>query len=191
MSVATSYAKALYESVKESQVSTGPTNELFDKIEHQLIQLSSLLSASREMSVVMVGPLTSTREKVSCVDAISKKMELFPLLTEFLKLLVRKGRLSQLGPIQEAFTQVRLSLEGGISAQLVTPDPMDSTDLQNLTQAFSARLGKKVAFRVSTDPTLLAGMKVTVNGVTYDGTLRAQLQRLRDRVLAGTASAEN
>ena len=32
---------------------------------------------------------------------------------------------------------------------------------------------------------ILAGMKVTVNGVTYDGTLRSQLQKLRDQVAMG------
>jgi F0F1-type ATP synthase delta subunit len=62
-------------------------------------------------------------------------------------------------------------------------------DIDTLTKAFSQKLGKKVAFRVAIDPSLLAGMKVTVNGVTYDGTLRSQIHKLRDHLAAGLPRA--
>jgi F-type H+-transporting ATPase subunit delta len=87
--------------------------------------------------------------------------------------------------ILESYNSVRLLAEGGVPGRLVAAEPVSDQDVQGLAQAFSKKLGKKVAFQVSTDPSLLAGMKVTVNGVTYDGTLRSQLQRLRDRLVAG------
>ena len=60
-------------------------------------------------------------------------------------------------------------------------------DVEALAKAFGKKLNKRVAFHVSTDPSLLAGMKVTVNGVTYDGTLRSQLQKLRDQIKVAEA----
>jgi F0F1-type ATP synthase delta subunit len=50
-------------------------------------------------------------------------------------------------------------------------------------------LGRKVAFRVSTDPSLLAGVRVTVSGVTYDGTLKAQLEQLKDKISMASVTA--
>jgi hypothetical protein len=49
-----------------------------------------------------------------------------------------------------------------------------------LSVAFGARIGRKVSFETHEDPSLLAGVKVTVGGVTYDGTMRSQLSRLRE-----------
>jgi F0F1-type ATP synthase delta subunit len=66
---------------------------------------------------------------------------------------------------------------------------MNEADVKNLAKAFSEKLGKRVAFQSSTEPALLAGLKVTVNGVTYDGTLRSQIQKLRDYFVAGLPGA--
>ena len=64
---------------------------------------------------------------------------------------------------------------------------MSEADVDGLAKAFTTKLGKRVSFTVASDPDLLAGVKVTVNGVTYDGTLRAQLEKLRDQFVSTTA----
>jgi F-type H+-transporting ATPase subunit delta len=83
---------------------------------------------------------------------------------------------------------VRLASEGGILGQVISAEPMDQKDVESLAQSFSKKLGKRVTFKVSVDAALLAGMKVIVSGVTYDGTLQSQLQKLRDQVAAGATT---
>ncbi len=91
--------------------------------------------------------------------------------------------------MREAFHVIRLAAEGGVAGRLEVAEVISEADVSQLAKAFSEKFGKKVAFRVSQDPSLLAGIKVTVNGVTYDGTLRAQIQKLRDRVADGLSQA--
>jgi F-type H+-transporting ATPase subunit delta len=185
MSVSISYAKALYEAAKEAHVSS----EVLDQIEKQLETFVSVMAGSKEAKTALQSPVTTTREKTAVVEELSKKISLTDLTRQFLMLLARKDRLSILPEIREAFNEVRLSQEGGVPGVLVAAEPMSESDISTLAKAFSQKLGKKVAFRVSTDSSLLAGMKVTVNGVTYDGTLRSQLQKLRDRFVAGFPGA--
>ena len=122
---------------------------------------------------------------MAVVEKLAQAMSLSGALPSFLQLLARKNRLVILGQVRDALHRVRLDAEGGVAGQVVSAEPMDQKDIDSLAQAFSKKLGKRVAFKVSTDPSLLAGMKVTVNGVTYDGTLRSQLQKLRDQVAMG------
>jgi len=187
MSVANSYARALYEAAKESQLSA----ESLGQLESQLDTLQACFEESKDARIALIGPLTSTREKTALVEAIAKQYGFAPLLTQFVVLLAKKGRLPLLKEIRDAFSSVRLTQEGGISGRLVAADSMEEADIGILTKAFSQKFGKKVAFRVSTDPSLLAGMKVTVNGVTYDGSLRSQIQKLRDQFVAGMPSGQN
>jgi F-type H+-transporting ATPase subunit delta len=181
MSAVNSYAKALYEAAKESKL----TPEAFDQLENQMDTFVSLMDSSRDLKTVLDAPIASAREKVEIVEQLAGKLGLEPLLKQFFILLAKKERFPLIKEIRDALIVVRLEQEGGISGRLVAAEPMDETDIQTLAKAFGQKLGKKVAFRVSTDPSLLAGMKVTVNGVTYDGTLRSQLQKLRDRFVAG------
>lgn len=181
MSVSISYAKALYEAAKDSKLS----GEMIDQLEAQMDQLSDILAKSKDVKIALFSPLTSVKEKVALLEELSKQLKLSPLATQFFNLLARKGRLSLLQEVRDAFSSVRLASEGGVSGQVVAAESMSDSDLNILVKAFSQKLGKKVAFRVSTDPSLLAGMKVTVNGVTYDGSLRSQIQKLRDHFAAG------
>ena len=180
MSVATSYARALYETVAQNATA----NDL-NQIENQFKQVLTVLEQSKEVKAALFSPLTNIREKMALADSIGNKMGFHPGFSRFLSLLAKKGRMSLMPQIHQAFVSVRLAQEGGISGNLVSAEPMSDSDVDALAKAFSQKLGKKVAFQVSTDPSLLAGIKVTVNGTTFDGTLRSQLQKLRDRFVTG------
>lgn len=184
MSVAKSYAQALFEA---ANANNGQSNEICNQVERQLDEVIALLEKSKEIKMALFGPVFTAKEKVTLIEEVSKKAGWIPLVSQFLVLLARKGRLSLIEEIREAFASARLLAEGGIPGRLVAADPVGEQDIEGLAKAFSQKFGKRVAFRVSTDPSLLAGMKVTVNGVTYDGTLRSQLQRLRDRMTLGVS----
>lgn len=184
MSLATSYARALYESAKE----TGATSANLDLIQAQMDSFTELLDQSPDLRKVLFVPVVTAKDKVAVVEAISFKANYTKLLQQFLSLLAQKERLVAIHDVRDAFTAVRLEAEGGVSGRLVSAEPLSEADVKGLSDAFSRKLGKKVAFRVSTDPTLLAGMKVIVSGTTYDGTLKAQLQQLRDVVVSGFAA---
>lgn len=188
MSVARTYAKALYEAACEKQ-GQAAVSKTCDEFEKQLDSLLASLKSSREMEIALVAPITTPREKAALVDAISKKMGLSDLLSRFLNILATKDRLGILKEIRDQLAEVRLEAEGGVSGAVVSAEAMSSQDIEELAKAFGKKLGKRVEFRVSTDPALLAGVKVTINGVTYDGSLRSQLEQLRDRFVAAHAAA--
>jgi F-type H+-transporting ATPase subunit delta len=177
MSVANSYAHALY------QVAG---NENVKQIEDQLAALTSALQTSTELRIALYGPVSTMKEKQAIVNELAQLLKCSKLMSQFLSILVRKNRLKALPAIQAAFRAARTAGDGGLLGKLVSADSLNEADLQSLTDAFSKKLGKKVTFDSKTDAALLAGVKVTVSGVTYDGTLRSQLHRLRDRLVMGT-----
>lgn len=182
MSVAKAYARALYESASEARVSS----EEIRSYESQLKTFSDLINNSRELQIALLSGTTSPKEKEEVVAALSKKASFAPLLSNFLILLARKRRVDAVPAVLDAFIEVRLAAEGAVMGQLEAAEALAKADLDALTGAFERKLGKKVAFKTAIDENLLAGVKVTVSGVTYDGTLRSQLQRLRDRLVYGT-----
>ncbi|HAR42216.1 MAG TPA: ATP synthase F1 subunit delta [Bdellovibrionales bacterium] len=178
MSVAHSYAKALYEAAIDST----KTELQLDQIAAEIDKLVALVAGHKELRIVLNGPLASAKEKGAVLDAVFSKSEAPKLVLDFLKLLARKGRFSELPAVREAFYKIRLAANGGMAGTLVSAEQLATADIEELTNVFSKKLGKKVAFEVSTDSSLLAGVKAHVGGVTYDGTLRAELERLRDRL---------
>src|SRR5689334_7593066 len=103
MSVANSYAKALYEAAVEGSSPQNVT-EVLNQAEVQLNLFLDVLNGSKEIQVALLSPVTSAREKGAVVREVGKKIGATPLLIEFLNLLARKGRLSLFAAIQEAFS---------------------------------------------------------------------------------------
>lgn len=181
MSVSTSYAKALYEIAKEE----GFSEDRLASLEDQLRFFSDTLEVYPEARNALLGPTTTFKEKTQLLDALGVAGKCEPVLSRFLHLVARKKRLAILGEIRRCFTHLRLEVGGGIAAQVVSSEALSEGDVSELMKTLSQKLGKKVCAEVSIDPSLLAGIKVTVQGVTYDGSLRSQFQKLKDSLISG------
>ncbi len=188
MSVAKAYAKALYEAAAEGKSQANLT-KVCDEIEAQLNQFVTIMGASKEAQVAFASPVTTSKDKVALVGAVTSKAGFSPMVSQFISMLAAKGRLAMMPEVRDVFSEVRLAAEGGITGKLVSAESMTDADVSALSDAFSRKLDRKVAFRVSTDPALLAGVRVTVGGVTYDGTLKSQLDQLRDKISATATMA--
>jgi F-type H+-transporting ATPase subunit delta len=181
MSVSRSYAKALLETAAEKGLAAAD----LDRIEAELIEFAAAMNGSKELHAALTSPAISRSDKVGVAEAVTLKMGFLPLTSNFLSMVARKGRGPAIEEMAEAFTSVRLESEGATLGEVVSADLLKKEDLEELATSFTRKLGKKVVFKSSVDANLIAGLKVTVNGTTYDGSLRSQLQQLRDRLVYG------
>ncbi len=180
MSVARAYAKALYEATPAAERAQTST---------QLLEFKNILDQCKPLETVLLGPLASLKEKTGFLNELGKRAAFSKLFQNFLLLLVNKGRLDLFVDIIDAFEGVSLEEQGGLSGTLISATPIEPAQVDALAAAFGKKLSKKIQFKTLVDASLIAGIKVTVNGVTYDGTLRSKLKRLRDRFVFGTTTA--
>lgn len=172
MSLPRVYARALWGVSSSSQ----------GEVAQELGAFFSAVHSDAMLRVALFGPVVSSSEKVRILRPILEKCGQGAIAQNFLILLAKKGRLDLLGDILSAYEDVRWEAVGGVRGVVRSAEPLSESDLSGLAEAFSTRLNKKISFRTETDPSLLAGLSVTLQGVTYDGTLRSQLSRLRERV---------
>lgn len=183
MSVSRSYARALLEAAQEM----GLKSSDMDQIQSELEAFRKAMDENQDLHEAMVSPVVSAQSKVDVSAGVAQKMGFSKLAGQFISLIARKGRGELFSEIADTFMEVRLESEGAVVGTVVSADPLQKADLEELAAAFSKKTGKKTIFKAEVDSSLLAGLKVTVSGVTYDGSLRAQLQQLRDQLVYGTA----
>src|SRR4051812_22555467 len=100
MSVAFSYSRALF----EVATAAASSSDLLDRLENEMDGVLSIFETSKDFENALLAPVTTVREKVSLIESLAKKVEASELFTQFLVLLARKGRLSILREVREAFT---------------------------------------------------------------------------------------
>jgi F-type H+-transporting ATPase subunit delta len=179
------YVRAIVEAVDAASKSNGnghkdSQKDVLKKVREQVAQMGSLLAMEPSLHKTLCTLATSRDEKARVLSALLKGQEVLPITVRLLSLLVRNNRMSALSDVVAAFDQALLESEGGVLGVAESAEPLSADAIRALEKSFSTKLGKRVEFKNVTSPELMAGLRVTVSGVTYDGTLRGQLDRLKE-----------
>ena len=177
--VARRYARALLDVAAEKGDSG---------LREELGELAALFSSSAELRTVLVHPGIPAEKKLAVVHALWRKEKPSKLLERLVALLVEKRRIELLPVIAKAYARLWNAERGIVEAEAVSAFPMEAAATHALAAAVGGALGKKIELREQVDPSLVGGLLLRMEGRVYDGSVRARLRALRER-LAGTGSA--
>lgn len=106
----------------------------------------------------------------------------------FLRLLNRKGRLANLIPITGAIDAMVQERFGRVEVDVFTAAPIAQSELESIKRRLTEALGKEVVLHPYTESAMIGGIKLRMGDQLIDASVRAELNRLRDRLLSQTGS---
>lgn len=108
------------------------------------------------------------------------------LVGHLVGVLQHRRRLEVLFDVYPAFRALVMAARGEIEGVVETAHPLAADELANLTALAGRLSGKKVQLTVAVRPEVLGGVRLRVGNVLYDGSLRASLDQLGQRLLQTT-----
>jgi F-type H+-transporting ATPase subunit delta len=102
----------------------------------------------------------------------------------FLALLVENGRLLLLPEIASEFLWLKNRHQGEADAEIVSAFPLADAQVAELVAGLEKKFGVKIKPMVSVDASLIGGVRVAVGDQVLDTSVRAQLDRMRDALVA-------
>ena len=130
---------------------------------------------------VLTGPVEQT-SKQELLRTIASKAGAPPAFRDMLLLLAERDRLPQLAAIRLVFDRLVDRRLGRVRAVVRSAAPLAADAVGELARVFGQITGKQVLVQVTVDHDLVAGVIVEIDGKVYDGSLRTQLVRLRQRM---------
>jgi F-type H+-transporting ATPase subunit delta len=140
--------------------------------------LGQALLDSKEIAELVSSPLVSRDEAAKAFAALAPQLNLDPITANFLRVLARNGRKSQLRSVIRAFRRLAAEHRGETTADVVTARPLNDDQLAALKAQLRARAGRDVAIDASVDPTILGGIVVKLGSQQIDASIRTKLNRL-------------
>ncbi len=178
--IAKVYASALLE--------LAPDRDRLEKLTDSLLGFRDLLDASPELHQVFLSPELGFAEKRAVIEKITQgESELF---RNFLLVLVRKHREPAYGDIVAVFEYLRDQAESRLRGNLISARPLDDAQREGIEKALSESTGKEVHLEVDVEEDLLAGMVLTLDDQTLDGSLKTRLRRMKDRLATAELGKE-
>lgn len=172
--VASRYAAALVDVAMERHEA--------DRVKADLAAFTDAFYSARDLRNLLETTAVGVEEKRKVIEALAGRMELTPAVRNFIMILVDHRRTDLLREIEQAF-QSDLNARLGIAeARVTSARDLNDDEKRRLTEALERRTGKKIEARFHKDESLLGGAVVQVGSTVYDGSVREQLDRLRQQL---------
>jgi F-type H+-transporting ATPase subunit delta len=159
-------------------------HKIADKAKDDLASFENAFFSSPDLRNFLESPAIAEHAKQKAIEEIAAKMELSAAVGNFIRLIVRHRRTEMLREIQQAFQQELNARLGIAEAEVTSAQELSDQQKRELTSALERRTSKKIEARFREDKTLLGGAVVRVGSTIYDGSVREQLTRLRERLEA-------
>lgn len=155
-----------------------------DAVQQQLQDFRATFQGSRELREVLADPAIPREQKLKVLDAIAGKIGMASQVRNFIAVIMDHDRLSDLGEILDEYSTIADEDAGMSEAEIVSARVLDQEDRNQLEAQVARLAGGKIRATYRQDPSLLGGAVVRIGSTVYDGSIRAQLERLKDRLVS-------
>ena len=169
-SLAGRYASALFDLASENGTVTA--------VENDLDNLGGALRESAELSALIRNPEISRSQIARVMDGIGAHLGLSQLTRNFLGVLAKNRRVSDLPAIIRAFAAIAAAQRGEVQAEVASAHALTDEQIATLENKLRAREGRTVKLTSRVDPALLGGLVVTIGSQRIDSSIRTRLNSL-------------
>jgi len=176
MVVANRYARALADVVARSGDYRRVLQELQDFV--------SAYRENLELQRVFASPAVALPQKMKVVEAIGQKLGQSPVTLNFLRVLLANYRMPLLEEAVQAYRKIANERLGIVQVTLSSASDLADAERERVAARFKELTGKQVEIEFRLDSELLGGIVAQIGSTVYDGSVRGNLARIREQLMA-------
>ena len=147
-----------------------------------LRQIAALFGESVELRRVWENPAVPADQKRKLLDAIVQRGGIERPVRNLVAVLIDHRRLPFLSRVVEQLEKELDARLGFTEAQISSTRELGDSEKRTLETQIEKTTGKKVRATYGLDPSLLGGAVVRVGSTIYDGSVKGQLERIREAI---------
>ena len=171
------YARALFVTADESNIAA--------QIDRDFTQVQSLLREHPQICCLILNPTISPEKKEAFLIQILPA-EISKLLSQFLRVLIRKGRFRETGEIQRKFHRFVERKQGIQEVRVMTAQPLPQSLEDKLTKLLAQKLNRRIRMIPQADAGLIGGLILRFDGKEIDASYRNHLVKLKQQLMKET-----
>lgn len=149
----------------------------------ELHGFEALLKESDQLRRVLENPSIPGDRKRAVLDAITARLGTTRQVRNFVAVLTDHRRLPLFSEILKQLEHELDDRQGLAEAQVSTARQLTAEEKQLLEAEIAKLIGKRVKAKYEQDATLLGGAVVQVGSTIYDGSVKGQLEQIREQLV--------
>jgi F-type H+-transporting ATPase subunit delta len=148
-------------------------------------QIAALFRENKALREVWVTPSILPEQKRAVLDAIVQRAGISRPVRNFVAVVIDKRRTKFLSEIVEQFAQELNQRLGFAEAEVTSARELGVDERTELEGDLARVIGKKIRARYAQDQSILGGAIARVGSTVYDGSVKGQLERIRQQLVSG------
>jgi len=144
--------------------------------------MQGLLAESADLRRVWENPAVPAEQKRKLLDAIVHREGIDHHARNLIAVLIDRRRVQFLGRIVEQIKKELDARMGFAEAHITSARELGDTEKSALETQIEKVTGKKVRAQFGLDATLLGGAVVRVGSTIYDGSVKGQLEKIKEAI---------
>jgi F-type H+-transporting ATPase subunit delta len=170
------YARAFAEVAESAKLDAAAAQQ-------QMNDFSETLAGSSDLRAFLENPSVEMAKKLKVLDAIAARMGMYAQVRNFIAVILEHHRLNELGAILNEYREVVDAQSGAVEARITSAHPLNDVDRAQLEAQIAKLAGARVRASYAQDSSLLGGAVVEIGSTIYDGSIKAQLQKLKQKLV--------
>lgn len=175
--VAKRYAKAL--------LSLGQEDGHFQDYGRDLREFSAFCRENEEFKQVISNLVFAVEDRKKVLGKVLESSDLTGMVRNFLNLLLDKNRIGAVEEITDYYERLTDEISNVARAEIVTPGPLKEEARTKLEKVLGDLTSKTIKMQIREDKDLIGGIVVKIGDLVLDGSIRAQLQGLKESLKRG------
>jgi F-type H+-transporting ATPase subunit delta len=149
----------------------------------QLKRLTRLIDDTPELKSLLYNPSVSRQFKEELITDLSQRLRIGPIETNFVRLLLEKGRLPDLPQIVELYEELAEEAQNRLRVRVKTVIPLTPELEAEVRRRFAQYTSKEIIIEQEIDPTLIGGIIAQMGSLILDGSIRNELLRVKTELV--------
>jgi F-type H+-transporting ATPase subunit delta len=155
-------------------------------IEGELASFVALVERNATLHHVLTNPAVPAPRKAALVKELVDRGGLSQIVGRLLGLLAERDRMVLLPDLLDEYRRRLLDLLNVVRAEVVTAVPLPPDRVPALEKALAAMTGQTVSMSARVDRSIIGGVVTKIGSVVYDGSVKRQLEKMRETLTAGS-----
>jgi F-type H+-transporting ATPase subunit delta len=173
--VARRYASALADVVAK--------NGDAQSIQTELKMWETMLVSNADLFEVFSNPAIAHKNKERILEDLLGKSQPLQTVANFLRVLLRNNRLTELTEINERFASVLDERSGVVSAEVTSARALSDAEKSELQANLEKLTGKRINANFETNEDIIGGVITRIGSTVYDGSVKTKLEELKEQMI--------
>lgn len=156
-----------------------------ETVKSELTAWTGMIDSNSDLNEALSNPSIAHSQKEKVLESLIEKTRPSKTTANFLRLLLRNGRLTEISAINDRFAAELQERSGVVSADVISARELPAGERSELRAHLEKLTGKKVDLNFGINDEIIGGVVTRIGSTVYDGSVKTKLENLKEQLVNG------